>query len=156
MFYDSLNWILLWWAKFNLNYTLFVFTKTTSQKSPPSVLTCEGSGKKEASGGAGAWRPVSPEGWRSSAWELCVYLAGQRERRVQVPTACTSHCGLQPAAADRGRAQRGEVLGLLQQFPPLHAWDKPLRVRNKHYYQIHAAKLLYDQHIVVLCTIKSG
>ena len=54
----------------------------------PSLLTCEGSGKREAldgvsdgaSDGAGAWRLVSLEGWRNSASELYVYLAGQRER----------------------------------------------------------------------------
>jgi len=43
------------------------------------LLTCEGSGRRGPWGAAAVWRPVSLEGWRSSASELYVYLAGQRD-----------------------------------------------------------------------------
>ncbi len=76
-----------------------VWSKTTTMTTEfpwdhqLSLLTCEGSGKREALDWAGAWRLVSPEGWRNSASELYVYLAGPREKQIQIPKPCTPHCG---------------------------------------------------------------
>lgn len=58
-----------------------------------SLLTCEGSGKRELLDWVGAWKPVSLEGWRNSVSELCVYLVGQREKQMQSATTCTPLCG---------------------------------------------------------------
>lgn len=72
-------------------------TKTMTTEFPwdhqLSLLTCEGSGKREALDWAGAWRLASPEGWRNSASELYVYLAGRGEKQIQNPKTCTPHCG---------------------------------------------------------------
>lgn len=61
-----------------------------------------GSGKREPLDGAGAWRSVSLEGWRNSASELCVYLAGAKKGTD--PGCHNMHATqlVQPAAANGG------------------------------------------------------
>lgn len=73
----------------------------------PSLLTCEGSGRKGVSDWAEGGMLASPEGWRNSASALYVCLAEQKHRRVHIATTmrvsirCTAKHGVRCQAMRR-------------------------------------------------------
>lgn len=105
-------------------------SKTKNMRSQPPLLTCEGSGKREVLDWVGAWRLVSLEGWRSSASELYVYLAGQRETQIQDPTTCTPHRGFNQLVRTEDTHAVIKCLSYLDNLMSVRTWDKPLNVIN--------------------------